>query len=420
MKLINKYNRFILPVFFILFLLSVVISYFLIKNVLQNELDSILLRTKTRIENYITQNQKLPYINTFNDQQVVFEKTNVLIEATSITSATQYIPEQNKYHISRKLVFGANVNGELYKISISEPLEGTKHLTILILKFAFLTILITLLTLVIINRYVLAKLWQPFYDSLHLLKSFKINSPTDQFFPPTSINEFTLMNEHFTQTINTAKKEYRILKEFTENASHESQTPISIIQSKLDLLLQQDQLTEKQGELMNSAYTALKRLSKLNQSLLLLAKIENSQFQLTQQIDLLEMLQNKIFEFQEFWQIAGITVSTDLNASVIKANPDLIDILFNNILSNATIHNQANGLIHLQLKQGGLEIKNTGKAEPLDTSKLFTRFYKGSSNSESTGLGLSLIKQICDVSCITPMYHYDQNSHTFIFKWQWI
>lgn len=71
---------------------------------------------------------------------------------------------------------------------------------------------------------------------------------------------------------------YRVQKEFTENASHELQTPLAIFQSKLDLLLQQQELTESQAEIIQDLYQMTSRISRLNRNLLLLAKIDNAQF----------------------------------------------------------------------------------------------------------------------------------------------
>jgi signal transduction histidine kinase len=68
-------------------------------------------------------------------------------------------------------------------------------------------------------------------------------------------------------------------KEFTENASHELQTPLAVIQSKLDMLLQLPELNEKQSQIVQSLYTVSKRMSHLNKNLLLLSKIDNNQYE---------------------------------------------------------------------------------------------------------------------------------------------
>ncbi|MBS1655450.1 MAG: HAMP domain-containing histidine kinase, partial [Bacteroidetes bacterium] len=248
MKLTTRYNRFVIPSITIVFLISIVSSYFLIRNVLQNELDGIILRTKSRIETYIQQNHRVPDISSFNDQVIHFEKLSGPLSDSGFHSTTQYIPEQNKNHISRLLIFHTSINNEQWKVTISQPLEGTRHLTILIAKIAVVTISFTLLLLIIINRRVLNRVWEPFYQSLEQIKTFKVNNNISPSFPESGIEEFKLMNTHFKQAADNASRDYRNLKEFSENASHEIQTPLAIMRSNLDLLTQEN-MTEKQSEL---------------------------------------------------------------------------------------------------------------------------------------------------------------------------
>ncbi len=109
MKLITKYNRILLPALIILFVISGISSYFFIRKTLQDELDLMLLRSKNRIINYIATNNAIPAINSFDDQKVSFEKITIPLTNSGLKSATRYIPEQKKKHISRMLVFQIKV-----------------------------------------------------------------------------------------------------------------------------------------------------------------------------------------------------------------------------------------------------------------------------------------------------------------------
>ena len=417
MKLINRYNRYLLPALIVLFIISTISSYYLIRGVLQNELDEILLRAKGRIENYVAVNHAAPVISSFDDQKVIFEKLTGSIKDSGFTSATQFIPEQNKEHLSRRLVFPLQINNEQYKVTISEPLEGTRHLTILIVKIAIVTIFITLLLLIIINRRVLSKIWQPFYQSLEAIKTFHVNEQQHPQFPDSPINEFKLMNSHFNMAAKNAVRDYRNLKEFSENASHEIQTPLAIIHSKLDLMVQQENLSEKQSELLRSVYASVNKLSKLQQSLLLITKIDNRQFQNNGAIEIGQEIKNKIEQFQDLWQGRGITIHTQIETTVLHINKELLDILLDNLFANATRHNITNGIINIKLTEGLLEISNTGTDQPLDTERIFKRFYKGIPNGDNNGLGLSIIKQIAEVSAITVNYSYQKEWHSFRLSW---
>jgi signal transduction histidine kinase len=418
MKLINRYNQYLFPALFILFLASAFSSYFLIKKVLQNELDEILLRSKVRIENYVADNNALPIVNSFDDEQITFEKINTALTDSGLSSATQYIPEQQKNHISRKLIFTVSVNNQKYKTVISCPLEGTKHLTKLLVKIALVTIVVLFLLLMLINRQVLSKIWEPFYQSLQVIKKFKVSHAKLPVFPITVVDEFKLMNNQFSLAAENANKDFKSLKEFSENASHEIQTPLAIIHSKIDLLAQQENLTEKQSELLQSLYASVNKLSKIQQSLSLLTKIDNSQFSQKSKIALNGEVITKVEQFLDIWQNKGIELTTQIGKTTIFCNKELLEILLNNLLGNATRHNISSGSIHIKLEDEIFEISNTGIDESLDPNRIFKRFYKVLPNSESNGLGLSIIKEICDTSGFNITYSFKENNHIFTLTWQ--
>jgi len=417
MKLITRYNRYLLPVLAVLFSITTLSSYFLIREVLQNQLDEILFRAKGRIENYVAVNNAIPVVNSFDDQKVIFEKLTWPVQDSGFTSSTQFIPEQNKQHLSRKLVFILQLHNEQYKVTVSEPLEGTKHLTILIVKIAIVTIFLTLVLLLLINHKVLSKIWQPFYQSLAAIKSFHINEQQQLQFPYSPINEFKLMNSHFNMAAENAVRDYRNLKEFSENASHEIQTPLAVIHSKLDLMVQQENLSEKQCELLKSIYASVNKLSKLQQSLLLLTKIDNRQFEKNSSIELKQEIKNKVEQFHDLWQGRLITCNTQLEETLLHVNKELFDILLDNLFANATRHNFTNGIINIKLEKNMLEISNTGIHESLDPDRMFKRFYKAVPNAEHNGLGLSIIREICQVSAITINYSYQDQVHYFRLCW---
>ena len=103
--------------------------------------------------------------------------------------------------------------------------------------------------------------------------------------------------------------DYVNMKEFTENAAHEMQTPLAVVQSKIELLLQDANLTNEQALHIEQASHSLKRLSNLNQSLLLLTKIENHQFESHQQINITEVITKYLELFKEMISHKNLEVS---------------------------------------------------------------------------------------------------------------
>jgi signal transduction histidine kinase len=419
MRLIVKYNWYTISVMIALFILSSIVSFFLIKGALANELDVSLLRVKQRIQSYADKHQKLPIINSLDDEKIEFKKVPQAFRPQNLETIEQFIKEQHKMHISRRLTYGLSLNGENFIVTITNPLEGTRHMIAVMFEITIATISLLILFVLAINRGLMKNLWAPFYQSVDQLKQFSISESNALHFPVTDIIEFNFLIENIKLTTKKATAGYRILKEFTENASHEIQTPLAIISSQLDLLVQDEGLNYEQSEHLIIAYRALKRLSRLNQSLLLIAKIDNQQFQKTSYIDLKDKVIDKIKEFNELWLSKNIAIQTNLSDSYIYASPELIDIMLNNLFSNACKHNLIDGSANIELKAGHLTVINTGKNGSLDTNKIFHRFYKKENEPDNNGLGLSIIKKVCEQSGISPNYdfHHESNEHIFTLVW---
>jgi signal transduction histidine kinase len=417
MKLFTKYTRINLLVMVIVFLLSVVSTYLLTNYVLIREMDADLAGIRDRLVEYYEQYHQLPIGHVLDEEQVTYEPAGGQMSGSEFKLVTRYSQREKKMHNFRQVVFTLPAGDHVYKVTIAKPMEGLHHLFRAFLWVSLVTIGITILAFLGMNRFLLRRLWQPFYDALHTMQNFRLGHTSDLRFPSTTTQEFAFMNESLGMAARKAEEDYLLLKEFTENASHELQTPLSIIRSKLEMLIQEKDLSERQSEIVSNAFAAIKKLSRLNQSLLLLTKISNQQFNELEEIPLDERIESKLGQFRELWQTSGIEVSSSLSPSTIRASPELIDILLNNLLSNASNHNIPAGTIDILLEGRRLSISNTGAAVPLDSRRVFTRFYKGEQHTGHNGLGLSIIKQICDVTTLRPGYDFSGNRHTFFFTW---
>lgn len=416
MKLFTKFNRINLAAMILVFLFSGVMYYLLLSRMLIHELDEALGEYRSRLDRYLTEQHKLPELNTFDEVAVAFRLTNKT-QPGQWTSVSRYNAEEDQYSAYRQLIFTRKVDGQLYEINIAKPVEGVRLVTRTVATMTLTLLLIIIVISILLNRVILKRLWQPFYDTIHALKKYRLGGNEVPRLPASDIEEFAFMNQSLSGVIQSAHDDYLALKEFTENASHELQTPLAIIRSKLDLVIQEEGLSEKQSVALKSAYAGIHRLTKLNQSLLLLAKIENQQFNTTDQVDVKDKIEAKLNQFSEFWSAKNITVSATVHPAVIQANRELMEILLNNLLSNAGRHNYDGGEIRILLDTGTLSVCNTATEQALDKSKLFTRFYKETISSSSNGLGLSIVKQICERSGITIQYSYDGHFHRFDLAW---
>jgi signal transduction histidine kinase len=225
------------------------------------------------------------------------------------------------------------------------------------------------------------------------------------------------MITHFRQAATNATMDYRNLKEFNENAAHEIQTPLAVIRAQVDLF-SQDNISERQSILLQTINTSLGKLSKIQQGLLLLSKIENNQFHNKSVINLKKYVEEKSLEFQEIWIGKNFQYTSDLKEATLTINTDLIEILLNNMFSNIFRHTPAGGQVQVNLKQGLLEMKNSGNGELPDSIKIFHRFYSTKDHSGGAGLGLSIVKNICTISSLDIQYDYTNDMHRFSISWQ--
>jgi len=418
MKLFSRYNKLNLITTVLIFVLASIAYYFLLRYVIIAQLDENLDIEQEEIESYVAKYNRLPEIIPVNDQTIKFTATSGN-RSKKITTIVAFDPMEKDTAEFRELLFSIKLGGnKWYLASVAKSMDGTENLIKSIIIITICTILLILLVSFLINRLVLNRLWQPFYNTLQLLKEFKVGNRDSVILPASNIEEFSLMNGILQQAINRADQDYLLLKQFTENAAHEMQTPLAIIRSKLDLLIQEENLSQQYGENLQALYEAIEKLSKLNKSLLLLTKIENNQFNDISEINLTDKIEEKLLQFQEIIMENRITVIKHLEGKIIFMNADLVDILLNNLISNSIKHNFDGGSVHIDLAgTGKLSVSNTSYTKALNNEKLFTRFYKEIENKEHTGLGLSILKQICIVSKCTISYDFSAGVHCFTVLW---
>lgn len=273
---------------------------------------------------------------------------------------------------------------------------------------------ILIISLTIVQRFISKRLWKPFYNSLGKIEVFDLERGVLPEFEETDTREFARLNENLGKLISNNLRTYTQQKEFIENASHELQTPLAVFQSQLDLLLQDPNLTESQVEVIQSLYAVSSRLTRLNKNLLLLAKIDNSQFKETQEIDFNEILDTQLFYLRDLAETNGIRVSLEIgNPLIVIANKILLESLINNLVVNAIRHNIDNGTIDMIVKDNTFTITNTGEPISLNGEKLFRRFSRTSEQKKGNGLGLSIIYQICKFHGWEVKYDYENNIHRF-------
>jgi signal transduction histidine kinase len=319
-------------------------------------------------------------------------------------------PDTERFRCLRKIIV---INQKPYLFTIETNVEETREtVTVIAVTTIFFFILIVI-GLLILNRRLSNTVWLPFHDTLNKLKSFNLNNENKIDFEKTDIKEFEELNTALSRLIDHNISVYKAQKEFTENASHELQTPLAIFQNKLDLFLQDKNITEKQYSIIEDLNKTLARSIRINKNLLLLAKIENHQFAQNEKFSLNEIIDKSLEMFEEHFDQKKITIYKNITETVeLNGSRTLTETLINNLLVNAVRHTSANGTVAINLNKNILEISNSGTV-PLEKESLFKRFSRSSSDNSGSGLGLAIIKEICTRQNWKISYNFKDNFHFF-------
>ena len=275
-------------------------------------------------------------------------------------------------------------------------------------------VIVLAVAIVFTVRFISRRLWKPFDETLLSMESFRLEDCTLPALPKSDVKEFARLNHTLSTLMHNSLSSYRMQKEFTENASHELQTPLAVFQSKLDLLLQQPNLTGEQSEIIQSLYENVTRLTRLNRNLLLLAKIDNNQYEQTESINLPAFLSEMSLSLRDIANGIALNQTFDDSTLTVRANRALLESLVNNLLVNAVRHNRPGGEISITVGCRRLIIANTSDEPPLDAGQIFNRFYHPSGQSNGNGLGLAIVKAICKYHGWEVSYRYLDGRHHFI------
>lgn len=269
----------------------------------------------------------------------------------------------------------------------------------------------------LLTRMVAARLWRPFYQSLEVLRSFDLSEGKHPPLPQSNVAEFAELKAALDTLIAHSIDQFRKEQEFTQNASHELQTPVAVLRSKLDLLLQSEHLTNSQATLVHELYDAASRLLRINKNLLLLTKMEHTAYKRTETIAPAALLRAALPYVEEQAQEKSLTIQQTLSDAVtITGNKGLVEVLINNLLMNAIRHNCPNGAVWLELTDEALQVRNTGQTEPLLASRVFERFAKTSSHAHSAGLGLAISQKIAQLHGWQLSYEFREQQHIFSLR----
>jgi len=413
MKLFTRYNRVNITAIIFTFLFGSIAFYFVLDYVLTRQLDRGLRMEQEEMVGYVKEHDRLPETQNTKHQWIDIIPAKQPVTKVKPVNIEGYNKTENEKETVRQLRFSLTAGGQLYQVSVNQSKTETEDLLQLIILVTICMIGLILLSNYIINRKLVAGLWKPFYQTIDNIRDYQLEIREPLQLSKQSIDEIDLLNDSLNKMTNRIYQDYYALRSFTENASHEMQTPLAVIRSKVESLLQDAEGKEKTIQQLLVIEDATLKLSRLHQSLLLLTKLENRQFQPDEPVNLTAILHTKIAEREEFIASKKLIFLINAKEVVHPFHQHLAEILINNLLNNVIRYTPEAGTVEITLTQQSLSIKNTATNGPLDSDKIFQRFYKEEQSAESTGLGLAIIKEICKLAGFTIQYEFVDNKHHF-------
>ncbi|SDP62379.1 Signal transduction histidine kinase [Mucilaginibacter sp. OK268] len=356
-------------------------------------------------------------INHSLSTQQVYTDNNILNEEFINITPAKYDPNISKgvkfttetrnlnkkdFQTYRILSHKFNFKGHTYLLQIGETIESVEELKSIIKKFTllvlFIALVLTLISDLVFTKFLLA----PFYKIIDR-KLIKVNDPMNFDYEKikTTTQDFELLDDSISSLMKKISNLFILEKQFIANVSHELLTPISIISSRLENILLHEDLSEGSENKMHASLKTLNRLKSIINSLLLISKVENNQFDKGDMVMIAGVIKEIHEELEDRIEEKHLTFTNHLKYIFsIQGNRPLMHTLLFNIINNSIKYNNPKGSITISDDLiddiYAITITDTGAGmEQKQIDNAFNRFEKfDTDEKESYGLGLAIVKSI--------------------------
>ena len=227
--------------------------------------------------------------------------------------------------------------------------------------------------------------------------------PVKEFAGETGFNEIIKAINAMTAELQGTET---LRTDFIANVSHELKTPLAVIGNYATMLQQPDISEADRMEYAEAISHSSRRLAALVTNILKLNKLENQQiFPQPQEFDLGEQICKRLLTFEDIWEKKNLEIETHIQDDVrIKSDPELLSLVWSNLISNAVKFTPEGGTIGVSLTSDEkivvVSVSDTGCGIDPETGKhIFEKFYQGDTShaTQGNGLGLALVKRVMDI-----------------------
>lgn len=415
MKLLTKTTLYIATLSLFLFFIMGIIFFQVLKNMSLAELNRELYGIKEVVDDVFPhflggQLTGLPGVDSISIQTA----SPGMESADQFGDTLMLDTRSGQFRTFRYLQFEAEHGGANYAVVLYKSTTPADKLVEQVTLMMTMMVILFMAGIFFLNRFIFGNLWKDFFDALEKLKQFDTTKEAVILGEP-DVEEFMELKRVLERMTQRLSSEYRELKEYTDHTTHELQTPLAVIKTKTELLMQSANLGSEEMQLLQSINSSVNHLSRLNSTLALMTRIENQQFTGRKDINMAILLDEHLEMFQELISLRELTVERTYAEQEMVRTMDkgLADIMITNLLKNAIVHNTEGGRIICKVDTSALEISNDGPALSFEQKDLFRRFVRDTTKTGNFGLGLSLVKKICDHYKFEISYEYAAQMHIF-------
>ncbi len=218
-------------------------------------------------------------------------------------------------------------------------------------------------------------------------------------------NQYDLIMENLNKMAVELEKNEVLKTDFISNVSHEIKTPLAVIQNYASLLQDPSLDEETRKSHAKTLISASKRITDLITNILKLNKLENQEIQEKPEVfSLTDALSESVVDFETLIESKHLELNCDFDDVTVFSSKSLLEIVWNNLISNAIKFTPEGGKIDIFLKRidknAEITVADTGCGMNSETgARIFEKFYQGdtSHSGAGNGLGLALVKRVIDI-----------------------
>ncbi|WP_300599071.1 HAMP domain-containing sensor histidine kinase [Niabella sp.] len=372
------------------------------RNLLQQREKALNAIHKNGIDYYFQGDSAYGSYSMLKDEYISLEPYYQGADLTRLQTAERIIDDDTINY--RILTDTFSMQHHIYLLEIGKKITSIQEDSVALQRATIGVLIVLTLIMAFVQLFYTRHLLKPLASIIRnrlIKKSFPFREPQRPL--TTSTYDFRYLDQTIAQLMQQVNHAFEKEKEFTSNASHELMTPISIIQSKIENILTDPELPPALVLKLEDTMRIMKRLKKIVNALLLISRIENEQYNRNDVVTVKTMIREVLEELQHRADEKALTVEERLTPDVIlyHVNRDLLFQLFYNLIHNAIRYNRPNGRIIITDRYVNQEyllcIEDTGIGiEEPQHERIFGRFKKTTTQRESVGLGLSIVKSIAD------------------------